>query len=56
MLWTQETSDPRFVVVFMRKMAAFYVKGTRGAAAFKERLFQAQTADEIIKIAEEIWG
>lgn len=56
MLWTQETSDPRFVVVFMRKMAAFYVKGTRGAAAFKERLFQAQTADEIMKIAEEIWG
>ena len=46
----------KFATVFMRKMAAFYVKGTRGAAVFKERLFQAQTADEIMKIAEEIWG
>ena len=56
MLWTQETCDERFVVVFMRKMAAFYVKGTRGAAAFKDRLFQAQTAGEIMKIVEEVWG
>ncbi len=56
MLWTQKTCDERFVVVFMRKMAAFYVKGVRGAAAFKERLFQAQTPEEILSIAEEIWG
>ena len=56
MLWTQETCDERFVVVFMRKMAAFYVKGARGAAAFKDRLFQAQTAGGIMKIVEEIWG
>ncbi len=56
MLWTQNTCDERFVVVFMRKMAAFYVKGVRGAAAFKERLFQAKTAEEILSIAEEIWG
>jgi len=56
MLWTQKTCDERFVVVFMRKMAAFYVKGVRGAAAFKERLFKAQSAEEILFIAEEIWG
>lgn len=56
MEWTSRTCDERFTVVFMRKMAAFYVKGVRGAAAFKERLFQAQTSEEILDIAEEIWG
>ena len=54
--WTEQVCDERFVVVFMRKMAAFYVKGERGAAAFKERLFKAQTAEEILSIAREIWG
>lgn len=56
LLWTRQTCDERFTVVFMRKMAAFYVKGERGAAAFKERLFAAQTIDEIQSIADEIWG
>ena len=51
--WTRQVCDERFVVVFMRKMAAFYVKGMRGAAAFKERLFRAQTPEEILTIAEE---
>ena len=54
--WMEQVCDERFVVVFMRKMAAFYVKGERGAAAFKERLFKAQTAEEILSIACEIWG
>jgi hypothetical protein len=27
----------------------------RGAAAFKEKLFQAQTPDEVLKIASKIW-
>ena len=54
--WTRQVCDERFVVVFMRKMAAFYVKGMRGAAAFKERLFRAQTPDEILSIAREIWS
>ncbi len=53
--WTGQVCDERFTVVFMRKMAAFYVKGTRGAAAFKERLFRAQSTDEILSIAREIW-
>jgi hypothetical protein len=36
-------------------MAAFYLKGERGAAAYKDRLFKAQTPDEIISIAREMW-
>ena len=39
--WTGQVFDERFTTVFMRKMAAFYVKGMRGAAAAKERLFKA---------------
>ena len=51
--WTGQVCDERFLVVFMRKMAAFYVKGMRGAAAYKERFFRAQTPEEILQIAEE---
>jgi tRNA-dihydrouridine synthase B len=54
--WTQQVCDERIVVVFMRKMAAFYVKGMRGASVFKERLFKAQTAEEIFDIARQIWA
>ena len=54
--WTQQVCDERFVVVFMRKMAAFYVKGMRGASVFKERLFKAQTAEEILDLARQIWA
>ena len=55
MEWTRQVCDERFTTVFMRKMAAFYVKGERGAAAFKERLFKAVTPEEIMQIAEEMW-
>ncbi len=55
MEWTKQTCDERFTTVFMRKMAAFYVKGIRGAATYKERLFKAQTPEEILEIAKEIW-
>ena len=51
--WTGQVCDERFTVVFMRKMAAFYVKGMRGAAGYKERFFRAQTPAEIWAIAEE---
>ncbi|MBR2622945.1 MAG: tRNA-dihydrouridine synthase [Clostridia bacterium] len=51
--WTGQVCDERFVVVFMRKMAAFYVKGMRGAAGYKERFFRAKTPEEILTIAEE---
>ena len=54
--WTKALFNERFTTVFMRKMAAFYVKGERGAAAYKERLFSAQNPDEVLTIAKEIWG
>lgn len=54
--WTRQTQDERFTTVLMRKMAVFYLKGERGANAYKERLFQAQTPDEVLAIAKEIWG
>ena len=53
--WTMQVCDERFTTVFMRKMCAFYVKGMKGAAAFKDRLFQAQSPEEILSIAKEIW-
>ncbi len=53
--WTRQVCDERFTTVFMRKMAAFYVKGEKGAAAFKDKLFKAQTPDEVLAIAREIW-
>ena len=54
--WTRQVCDERFTTVFMRKMCAFYVKGMKGAAAFKDRLFQTQKPDEILSIAKEIWA
>ena len=56
MQWTRQVCDERFTTVFMRKMAAFYVKGERGASACKERLFKATTPEEILQIAKEMWG
>ncbi len=53
--WTGQVCDERFTTVFMRKMAAFYVKGEKGAAAYKDKLFKAQTPDEVLAIAREIW-
>lgn len=54
--WTRKTCDERFTTVFMRKMAVFYVKGERGASVAKERFFNAQTPDEVLAVAREIWG
>ena len=56
MLWTREHADDKFTTVFMRKMGAFYVKGERGASGYKDRFFKAQTPDEVLVIAKEIWG
>jgi len=53
--WTGQVCDERFTTVFMRKMAAFYVKGMRNAAAYKERLFQAQNPEEIWSLVCQIW-
>lgn len=53
MEWTRQVCDERFTTVFMRKMGAFYVKGKRGAAAFKDAFFSAKTPEEILQIAKE---
>ncbi len=45
--WTGQVCDERFTTVFMRKMAAFYIKGKRGAAAYKDKLFSCTAPDEI---------
>ena len=53
--WTRQVCDERFTTVFMRKMCALYVKGMKGAAVFKDKLFQAQTPDEVLALAKQIW-
>ena len=55
LVMTRELFGERFTTVFMRKMAAFYVKGMRGAAVFKDRLFKSETPDEVLNIAKQIW-
>lgn len=50
---TKELYGERFATVFMRKMAAFYLKGKQGAAEYKRRLFGAQTTEEVARLAEE---
>ena len=53
---TRELYGEHFACVFMRKMAAFYLKGRRGAAEWKRRLFTAETTEEVEKYAAEIFG
>ncbi len=53
---TREIYGEKFATVFMRKMAACYVKGLRGASAFKKRLFEAKDTDEVLKLARLIWA
>lgn len=52
---TKELYGERFACVFMRKMAAFYLKGVTGAAEYKRRLFQAQSTKEVVSLAESIF-
>ena len=55
---TEETENlygERFATVFMRKMCAFYLRGKRGAAAYKARLFECKTPTEVIVLAREIF-
>ncbi len=53
---TKELYGEHFACVFMRKMAAFYLKGRRGAAEWKRKLFSAETSDDVAKYAAEIFG
>ena len=53
---TRELLGERFACVFMRKMAAFYIKGKACAAEYKRRLFLAQTTAEVEALAEACFG
>ncbi len=44
----------RFATVYMRKMAAFYMKGTPRASEAKRRFFAAQSTEEIGALANEL--
>ena len=52
---TRALYGERFACVFMRKMAAFYIKGRRDCAEYRRRLFAAQTSEEVLALAEEIF-
>lgn len=52
---TEKLYGERFAAVFMRKMCAFYLRGKRGAAAYKARLFECKTPTEVIALAREIF-
>ncbi|MGN0814377.1 MAG: tRNA dihydrouridine synthase [Candidatus Coproplasma sp.] len=47
---TFEHYDSRFATVFMRKMIAFYIKGTPNATQTKLRLFKAENKEQIGEI------
>ena len=46
----------RFAIVFMRKMAAFYCKGVKGAAEYKRRLFSVTDTGELSLLAAALFG
>lgn len=52
---TEKLYGERFATVFMRKMCAFYLRGKRGAATYKARLFECKTPTEVIVLAREIF-
>lgn len=51
---TLQMYGERFACVFMRKMVAFYLRGTPNASAYKEKLFKAQTTQKVEEIVNEI--
>ena len=52
---TRDLYGERFACVFMRKMAAFYIKGMPGSIPYKRRLFEAQTTEDVAQLAREIF-
>ena len=47
--------DERFITVYMRKMAVFYLKGERGAAKRRTELFACRSVAELKDKVEEIF-
>ena len=56
LLEKRELYAERFAWGLMRKMAAFYIKGKRDAAEYKCKLFSAQTTEEVLTLAKEIFN
>ncbi len=52
---TRELFGERFATVYMRKMAAFYLKGEKGAAAARERLFRCPDTAAVAAAVREIF-
>ncbi len=52
---TKELYGEHFACVYMRKMAAFYIKGRPGANRWKKQLFAAPTTEEVAALAQEIF-
>ena len=48
---TRALYGDRFALVYMRKMAAFYIKGLPGSATHRRELFEAQTCEEADALA-----
>lgn len=53
---TKRLYGERFACVFMRKMAAFYLKGRTGAAAMKRELFSAETTEAVESLARQFFS
>ena len=49
----REMFGERFALVFMRKLAAFFLKGTEGVAPKRRAFFECKTTDEVKRLAEE---
>ena len=45
----------KFTVVQMRKMVSFYIRGMRGCAEYRKRLFAADTLGELRALLDEIF-
>ena len=53
---TQALFEERFTTVYMRKMIAFYLKGEKGAALWREKLFKCPTPQAVRDMVEEIFN
>lgn len=53
---TEKLFEARFTTVYMRKMVAFYLKGEKGAAFWREKLFKCANPQEVRGIVEEIFN
>ena len=46
----------RFALVYMRKMAAYYIKGLPGSATHRRELFEAESCEDVLRLTQRIWG